>query len=114
MLHGLKKQPNRKTYEAPEGSFFHCSLISSTFTRERLQAITNCLHITNSTNYVHDRGAPGYDKMGQVWWLATAICNAFKREWELEKYITVDEMMIGYKGLYCLATQYMLNCRNTG
>jgi hypothetical protein len=35
MLLGLKKQPNRKTYWARVGSFFHCPLISSIFTRAR-------------------------------------------------------------------------------
>jgi hypothetical protein len=107
MLLGLKKQPNRKTYWAKVGSFFHCPLISSIFTRARFQTITNCLHITNPADYVHEKGALGYDKMGQVRWLATAIYDAFKREWELGKYVTVDEMMIGYKGSYCPATQYM-------
>jgi hypothetical protein len=56
---------------------------------------------------MHGRGDPGYDKMGQVWWLATAICDAFKKKWELGKYITVDEMMIGYKGSYYPIIQYM-------
>jgi hypothetical protein len=72
ILIGLKRQPNRKTYWETEGSFFHCLFISSVFTREKFQTITNCLHITNLVHYVHDRGAPGYDK----------ICNAFKREWD--------------------------------
>jgi hypothetical protein len=40
---------------------------------------------------------------------AGRACDAFKRKWELGKYVTVDEMMIGYKGSYCPATQYMLN-----
>ena len=66
MLLGLKKQPNRKTYWAGVGSFFHYPLISSIFTRARFHAITNCLYIMNLADYVHERGAPGYDKMGQV------------------------------------------------
>ena len=49
-----------------------------------------CLHIINLANYVHDRGVPRYDKMGQVWWLAITICDAFKKE--LGKYITINEM----------------------
>jgi hypothetical protein len=90
-----------------EGFFFHCPLIFSIFIRKKFQAITSCLHITNPAHYVHDRGAPGYDKMDQVWWLANAICDAFKKEWKLGKYIIANKMAIGYKGLYCPTMQYM-------
>jgi hypothetical protein len=31
------------------------------------------------------------------------------REWNLGKYVTVDKMMIRYKGSYCPARQYMPN-----
>jgi hypothetical protein len=31
------------------------------------------------------------------------------REWNLRKYVTIDEMMIWYKGSYCSARQYMPN-----
>jgi hypothetical protein len=31
------------------------------------------------------------------------------REWNFGKYVTIDEMMIWYKGSYCLVCQYMPN-----
>jgi hypothetical protein len=31
------------------------------------------------------------------------------REWSLEKYVTIDEMMVRYKGSYCPVHQYMRN-----
>lgn len=82
MLIGLKRQPNRKTYWNKRGLFYHCLV-------------------------VQDRNAPGYDKMGQLRWLLDHLRGAFKREWTLGKFITVDEMMIGYKGSYCPARQYL-------
>jgi len=45
--------------------------------------------------------------MGQRYWLVQEIRNSFKREWTLGKYLTIDEMMIRYKGSYYLARQYM-------
>jgi hypothetical protein len=104
---GLKKQPNMKTYWQRRGSFFHCPVISQIFTRDRFQAITKYLHITNSATYVTNREEPGYDKMGQVHWLVDEIHQAFMREYTLGKFVTVDEMLIRYKGSYCPARQYM-------
>jgi hypothetical protein len=48
----LKKQPNKKSYWAHGGSFFHYPIISQIFTRDHFQSITSCLHITNHANYV--------------------------------------------------------------
>jgi hypothetical protein len=58
---------------------------------------------------VTNREEVGYDKMGQVRWLVDAIPGACMQEYSLGKYVTVDEMMIRYKGSYCLARQYMPN-----
>jgi hypothetical protein len=58
---------------------------------------------------VTDREEVGYDKMGLVRWLVDAIRGACMQEYSLGKYVTVDEMMIWYKGSYCPARQYMPN-----
>jgi hypothetical protein len=60
----LKRQLNKKTYWNRKDSFFHCSIISSIFSRDRFQAITKCLHLTNPNTYVTNREEVGYDKMG--------------------------------------------------
>jgi hypothetical protein len=41
--------------------------------------------------------------MRQVRWLVDDFRRACMREWNLGKYVTVDEMMIWYKGSYCSA-----------
>jgi hypothetical protein len=43
----------------------------------------------------------------QVRWLVDEICSACKREWSLGKFLTIDEMMVQYKGSYCPIRQYM-------
>ena len=35
------------------------------------------------------------------------IYNACMREWSLGKFLTIDEMMVRYKGSYCPIRQYM-------
>ena len=69
----LKRQPNKKSYWAHRGSFFHYVVISQIFTRDHFQSITSCFHITNHANYVKTRKEPRYDKMGQVCWLVDEI-----------------------------------------
>ena len=49
----------------------------------------------------------GYDKLRQVRWLVNEIQYACTREWSLEKFLTIDEMMVHYKGSYCPIRQYM-------
>jgi hypothetical protein len=103
MLIGLKRQPNKKTNWKREGGFFHCPIIPHIFSHDRFQQIAKCLHITNPNSYVATRGEPGYDKMGQVRWLVNDIRRVCMQEWNLGKYVTVDEMLIRYKGSYCPA-----------
>jgi hypothetical protein len=101
---------NAKVYWHREGLVFHCPIISNIMTHERFCEIRKCLHIINPTKYVHiQKGQPGYDKMLQTRWLVDERRKACMREWSLEKYLIIDEMMVHYKGSYCLACQYMPN-----
>jgi hypothetical protein len=105
---GMKREPNVKAYWHWEGSIFHCPIISNIMIRERFCEIRRCLHTTNPATYEHiEKDQPGYDKMRQTRWLVEEIRKACMREWSLGKYLTIDEMMIRYKGSYCPAHQYM-------
>jgi hypothetical protein len=48
-------------------------------------------------------GQAGHDKMWQVTMLVDDIRNVCMRKWKLGKYLSIDEMMVYYKGLYFLA-----------
>jgi hypothetical protein len=101
MYMGMKKQPNYKTYWEKEGSIFHCPIISNIMTWERFMELHRYLHITNLATYEHiQKGDPKYDKVRQIRWLLDEIRNACMREWSLGKYLTIDEMMVRYKGSY--------------
>jgi hypothetical protein len=78
-------------------------------TRQRFEALTRCLHLTNPAMYVRDKDAPRYDKMDQLRWLINAIRESCKKAWNLGKFLTIDKMMIRYKGSYCPSRQYMPN-----
>jgi hypothetical protein len=70
--------------------------------------LRRCLHITNPSIYEHiPKGDPSYDKLRQVRWLVNEIRNTCMREWSLGKFLTIDEMMVCYKGSYSPIRQYM-------
>jgi hypothetical protein len=109
MYMGMKKQPNYKTYWEKEGNFFHCPIIANIMTRELFIELRRCLHIIDPGTYKHiPKGDPCYDKLRQVQWLIEEICKACMREWSLGKFLTIDEMMVRYKGSYSPIRQYML------
>jgi hypothetical protein len=104
MYMGMKQQPNIHIYWEKEG----CPIISNIITRERFKQLWRCLHITNRATYEHiQKGDPGYDKLRQVCWFVDEIRSACMREWSLDKFLTIDEMMVRYKGSYCSIRQYM-------
>ena len=104
---GMRKQPNVKSYWMKSPSIFHCSIISNLLSRGRFMVLTKCFHLANHDTYVRDRDLPGYDKMGQVRGISDQVRETFRNCWNLEKFLTIDEMMIRYKGTYCPTRQYM-------
>ena len=60
---GMRKQSSYKTYRMKD-SFFHCSKISSIFSRARFIELRRCLHLTNNWDVGNiEHGAPSYDKL---------------------------------------------------
>ena len=105
---GMKAQPNLKSYWQKAGSIFHCPIISDIMSRDRFTQLRRCFHVTNPQTYAHiGRGDVEYDKMRQTRQLINHIRNAFRIQWNLGKMVTVDEMMVQYKGTYCPVRQYM-------
>ena len=104
----MKRRSNIQSYWEKKGSIFHCPIISNIMSRDQFHALRRCLHITNPALYKHIRkGEPLYDKLRQVWWMVDDIREACMREWSLGKFLTIDEMMVLYKGSYCNIRQYM-------
>ena len=75
--------------------------------RSQIEKLTKCFYICNQANYVIDKDTPRYDKLGQIRQMVDIVKRNFKSVWNLGKSLTIDEMMIRYKGTYCPARQYM-------
>ena len=77
--------------------------------RKRFFDLKRWLHITNPATYEHIiKGDALYNKCRQIRWLINNICTLCKAHRSLGKYLTIDEMMVRYKGLYCPIRQYIL------
>jgi len=95
------------TCQIKKGSIFYCPTISSLMSHNRFQLLTRCLHVTDPSTYAKNKTMLRYDKMGKAWWLINAIYENCKKSWNVGKFVTIDEIMILYKGTYCPARQYM-------
>lgn len=106
MLMGLKEFPHIRCYWDRQ-PFYNCPLISKTMTRKRFEAITRCLHLVNNEEVVTDHSDPAYDKIAKVRWLCESFTTISQTLYNNERVLTVDEIMIAYKGRYCNIRQYM-------
>jgi hypothetical protein len=104
---GLKKLPQVRFYWKKSEPFLYCHVIVQLFSRNRYYMLCKFLHITNLVDICHDRSSPDYDKMNKVKWLFNEIQDCCIEQWNLGQFITIDEMMVRYKGSYCPARQYM-------
>ena len=104
---GMKRQPNVQSYWYSFPSIFHCPVISKLLSKNQYELLTKCFHLRDPGTYVTNRELPNYDKMGQVREIVDKVRENFKKAWNLGMYLTIDEMMIRYKGIYCPARQYM-------
>jgi hypothetical protein len=64
--------------------------------------LERCLYIINPANYEHfEKRDLHYEKLRQVQWLVDDICNVCIQKWSLGKLLTIDKIMVSYKGSYC-------------
>ena len=109
MLMGVKPLPNHRAYWRSSVPFLHCPVISSCMSRSRFERITACLHIVDDRLLPTNRGDANHDKLGKVRWLLQEVRRKCQENWNLGQMVTVDEMMVRYKGRYCPIRQYMPN-----
>jgi hypothetical protein len=110
MYIGMKKQPNMKSYWLKVGFFFHCSIVLKLFIQECFYALRKLLHITNPATCANvERRSPNFDKLRRVRRLVEEIRENCKQVWELGKFLSIQKMMVRYKGTYSPIFQYMPN-----
>jgi hypothetical protein len=108
-IYRVEEATNLKTYWM-RNSIFHFAIISNIFSCKRFEDLRGCLHIINLARYENvGRDDPAYDKIHQTSWLVDAIRERCKAAWNLGKKLTIDQMMVRYKGTYSPICQYMPN-----
>ena len=106
ILMGLKEVLHIRCYW-DRRPFYNCPLISECMTRKRFEAITQCLYLVNNDNLVFDRTDQVFDKIGKVRWLCEAFSSMSQGFYNNDRVLTIDEIMVPYKGRYCNIRQYM-------
>lgn len=109
MLMGVKILPKHRSYWRQSCPFLHCQVKSSCMSRQRFERISACLHIVDDKLWPTNKDHPNYDKLGKLKWLLTEIRSKCMENWNLGQFVTVDEMMVRYKGKYCPIRLYMPN-----
>jgi hypothetical protein len=69
--------------------------------RACFEAITCCVHLVNNDNLIQDPRDPA------VRWLLERFARISQSLYNNERILTVDEIMIPYKGRFCNIHQYM-------
>jgi hypothetical protein len=106
ILMGMKQLPNRRMYWDSR-PFYSCPLISTAMTRTRFEAIVRCIHLVDNETLQQDSKDPTFDKIGKVRWLIEDFAQKSRELYNPERVLTVDEIMVPYKGRYCGIRQYM-------
>lgn len=75
--------------------------------QNKLKVLMKCVHVTNTIHEVTNRAYPSLDKIAKVRWLICEMNTSFKSIWNVVKYLTIDEMMVTYKGKFCTIHQYL-------
>jgi hypothetical protein len=102
---GLKDLPNIRLYWSGN-DFYRCPLIKLCMTRQRFEAITRCIHLVDNSS-LPPPSHPQHEKLGTVRWLVEHFSTVSKEQYNCEVTITVDEIIVPYKGHYCNIRQYM-------
>ena len=104
---GIKIYMGLKPLPARDEELFNCRIIPSVMTMRRWEAILRCLHLTDNEKLKRDRSIPNFDKIGKVRMLLDHFVSTSQSLYNLECVVTVDELVIPYKGKYCNFRQFM-------
>jgi len=74
--------------------------------RDHFEAFLHCLHYVDNSILCSNKDNR-YDKIGKVRWILEHFVERSHALFNLEKFVTVDEVMIAYHGHFSLIMQYM-------
>jgi hypothetical protein len=97
---GIKKQPARRHYWS-RCELLRCKVIPTVISCRMWESIQRCLHLVDNTRVVRDCKLHGYDKIAKMRWLVDAFRQRACKLYNPYSMLTVDEMIVPYKGRYC-------------
>lgn len=104
----VQKLPLVRHFWCASSEFFKCTVINRVMSRNRWEAILTCLHLVDNEHVVIDKTTPNNDRLTKARELVNVQNGLDATYWRAEQYLTIDEMMIPYKGRYSLGLkQYM-------
>ena len=101
----LKDLPNIRLFRFGN-DFYGCPLIKCCMTRQRFEAITKCVHLVDNST-LPPCSHLKHERLGKARWLVEHSSSISKEQYNCEVTLTVDEIMVPYKGRYCNIMQYM-------
>jgi hypothetical protein len=105
---GIKREPCRRNYWS-KCHLLHCAVIPKVMSCRRWEAITRCLHLVDNDTVVRDCTQPGYDRIAKWRGIVEVFAHRSRELYNPGEIMTVDELIISYKGRYCRIRQFLRN-----
>ena len=103
----IKFEPNVRCCWKKSYDILWCPVVSFIITWNHFEYIVRCLHVHNNHGAAIDQSNVEFDKLVKLMWLLDKFRDRCNNMWNLDDKVTIDEMMIQYKGKYCFIRQYM-------
>jgi hypothetical protein len=104
----IKREPSKRNYWS-QSELLQCQVIPRVMLYRRWEEIMRCLHLVVNASVVRDSKQPGYDKIAKCHWLVTAFRKHSRELYYMGEFLTVDELIVPYKGRYCRIRQFLQN-----
>jgi hypothetical protein len=104
---GIKRLPCKRDYWSQSEEIFSCKVIPNVMSCKRWEAILRCLHLTDNEKIIRDPKNPAFDKGAKVRPLLKHFTDRSKALYNLERELTIDELVVPYKGKYTSLRMFM-------
>lgn len=96
VLFGVKSLPETRLFWS-KNPYLGVTLVQKVVPRNRLEKIRQYLHLNNQENML-PREDPNFDKLFKIRPLLDTLSGTFREEYQLSKFVSIDEGMVKYKG----------------
>jgi hypothetical protein len=104
---GVKKEPQRRNYWQNADEVLRDPIIPRVMSLRRWEAINRCIHLVDNCQVQANPTLPGFDMLAKLRWLLDYFSRRSQELYHPERVITVDEIVVPYKGKYARIIQFM-------